>query len=77
MGVERYRLKIFDGDYEVLHQRVFDVHVDLQSPERDVILGQWLNTLTKLARSARESMDCPVLVVCDPVSGKPLLDWVC
>jgi hypothetical protein len=76
VGVERYRLKIYDGDFEVIHQRVFTVDVDLDSPERGAILGPKLVALTALARAAREPMDCPVLVVCDPVSGKPLLDWV-
>ena len=74
--IRRYRLKIYDGQYEVLRKHLFHVDVDLDSPARAGILYRELSVLTELASIANEPMDRPVLQVCDPVTGKPLLSWV-
>lgn len=76
MALKRYRLRIFDGQYEVLHNNRFYVDVDLDSPMRGGILDRQLVALIELAQIANEPMDRPVMKVCDHDSGKPILDWV-
>lgn len=76
MPLKRYRLRIFDGQYEVLHNNRFYVDVDLDSPARGPILNTQLVALIDLAGIANEPMDRPVMKVCDFDSGKPLMDWI-
>jgi hypothetical protein len=76
MALKRYRLKIFDGQYEVLHNNNFYVDVDLDSPARGGILDRQLTSLIELADIANEPMRRPVMKVCDFDSGKPILDWI-
>ncbi|GAA2696606.1 hypothetical protein [Actinoplanes palleronii] len=76
MPLQRYRLRIYDGQYEVLHENNFVVDVDLDSPMRNGILDRQLTSLVQLAQIANEPMDRPVMKVCDYATGKPLLDWV-
>lgn len=75
MALTRYRLRIFDGQYEVLHDNMFVVDVDLESPSMNGILDRQLVALVQLATVANEPMDRPVMKVCDLVTGKPLMDW--
>ena len=75
-GPKRYRLRIFDGPYEVLHKARFVIDVDLDSPTMNGILDRQLVALVERASIANEPMDRPIMKVCDYESGKPLLDWV-
>jgi hypothetical protein len=71
--VNRFRLRIFDGQYEVLHKRQHFVVVDLDSPAADGILGRQLVALTRQAQAANEPMDAPRLEVwSDDVK---MMDW--
>jgi hypothetical protein len=74
--LQRYRLRIYDGTYEVLHQRLFTIDIDLDSPARDSQLSHKLAVLTSLAEASNESMNAPVLAVHDIKTDAKLLDWV-
>jgi hypothetical protein len=75
-GPRRYRLHIFDGQYEVLHQRQYFVTLDLDGPVSvDGILSERLQALTREALVANEPMDSPRLKVRDAVTGATVLDW--
>lgn len=76
MALKRYRLRIFDGAYEVLHKGNFYIDVDLDAPSRGPILDRQLAALVTLAEIANEPMDRPVLKVCDHDTGATILDWV-
>jgi hypothetical protein len=69
----RYRLRIFDGTYEVLHQRAYYVTVDLSSAMADHILNRQLVALVQEARAANEPMDAPRLEVWD--DNVKVMDW--
>lgn len=73
MTTQRYRLKIFDGEYEVLHKRLFQIDLDLDSPYVPSVLNERLVALTRQAQAANEPMDAPRLEVwfCDV----KVLDW--
>jgi hypothetical protein len=75
MPLQRYRLRIYDGQYEVLHDNNFVVDVDLESPTMNGVLDRQLVALVQLATIANEPMIRPVMKVCDLVTGKPLMDW--
>jgi hypothetical protein len=75
MPLQRYKLRIYDGQYEVLHNNNFVVDVDLDSPTMSGVLDRQLVALVQLATIANEPMDRPVMKVCDLVTGKPLMDW--
>ncbi|MFI6228860.1 hypothetical protein ACIBCR_16275 [Micromonospora echinospora] len=72
---QRYRLHIFDGAYEVLHDRKYIVTLDLDMPGLDGILDRHLQGLTRAALAANEPMTCPRLEVRDAVTGVKVLDW--
>jgi|GEM_PF-6128831 hypothetical protein len=76
MALKRYRLRIFDGQYEVLHNNRFVIDVDLDQPTMNAILDRQLVALVELGRIANEPMDHPVMKVCDLDSGRPVLDVV-
>jgi hypothetical protein len=76
MPLQRYRLRIYDGQYEVLHRNNFVVDVDLDSPTMGPILNTQFAALIDIAKHANEPMDRPLMKVCDPATGKVLLDWV-
>lgn len=44
-----YRLRVFDGNYEVLHRRQFVEQLDVDSPSTAALLYQKLATLTRQA----------------------------
>lgn len=75
MAALPYRLHIFDGQYEVLHQRRYVLVLDLSVPGYAAVLGQQLQALTREALAANEPMDHPRLEVRDAVSGVKVLDW--
>jgi hypothetical protein len=75
MAALPYRLHIFDGQYEVLHDRRYVVVLDLSVPGYAAILGQQLQTLTRAALDANEPMESPRLEVRDPATGVKVLDW--
>lgn len=75
MPLQRYKLRIYDGQYEVLHDNNFVVDVDLDSSTMNGVLDRQLVALVDLATIANEPMKRPVMKVCDLVTGEPLLDW--
>ncbi len=75
MASQIYRVHIFDGQYEVLHKRVFTYQLDLEGPGVDGMLDRLLQALTRAALAANEPMDHPRLEVRDAVSGVKVLDW--
>lgn len=71
----RYRLHIFDGEYEVLHKRVYVVTLDLTRPGYEGALDRHLQALTRAAIEANEPMSSPRLEVRDAETGAHVLDW--
>ena len=69
----RYRLKIFDGQYEVLPKWLFLLDADLNSPYLPGLLNERLVALTRQAEAANEPMDAPRLEVWD--GDVKVLDW--
>lgn len=72
---QRYRLHIFDGVYEVLHDRTYLITLDLDRPGYEGTLDRQLQALTREAEAANEPMDRPRLEVRDAVTGVKVLDW--
>jgi len=71
--IQTYRVKIFDGEYEVLQKRTFLLAVDLASASMSGILYSQLVTLTRQAALANEPMDAPRLELWD--GNVKVLDW--
>lgn len=71
----RYRLHIFDGQYEVLADRVHIVNLDLDGPGVDGILDRHLQALTRAAIAVHEPMTAPRLEVRDVDTGARVRDW--
>jgi hypothetical protein len=75
MTTRRYRLRIFDGQYEVLHKRAYYLVLDLDSPWAEQALGRQLAALTRDAQAANEPMDAPRLEVWDVETDLKIMDW--
>ena len=73
MALHTYRVRIFDGPYEVLHKRNHLVAVDLQSASLPGALYAELAKLTAQAQAANEPMDWPRLELWD--GDVKILDW--
>ncbi len=73
MTVRRYRLKIFDGQYEVLHKWTFYLDADLDNAYTPALLNERLVALTRQAEAANEPMDNPRLEVW--AGDVKVLDW--
>jgi hypothetical protein len=73
MALHTFRVRIFDGSYEVLHNRNFLLAVDLQSASMPGILDSELTKLTAQAEAANEPMDAPRLEVWD--GNTKIMDW--
>lgn len=73
--VGKYRLRVYDGQYEVLSDRTYSVVVDLDSPSASGILDRQLVALVREATAANEPMDVPRLEVCDWLTGVKVMDW--
>jgi len=73
MAAYRYRLRVYDGQYEVLHRQQHYVVVDLDSPSADGILDRQLVALTRQATAANEPMDAPRLEVW--AGDAKVMDW--
>lgn len=73
MTVRTFRVRIFDGPYEVLHKRNFLLAVDLQSPSLAGILYSELTKLTDQAQAENEPMERPRLELWD--RDVKILDW--
>ena len=71
----RYRLHIFDGAYEVLHDRTYVTVLELDRPGYEGVLDRWLQALTREATAANEPISVPRLEVRDAVTGVKVLDW--
>ncbi len=77
MALTRYRLRIFDGQYEVLRKGNFVIDVDLDQPTMNAILDRQLVALVQRARDTEnEPMDRPIMQVCDYATGAPVMDVV-
>lgn len=76
-GERRYRLRIFDGTYEVLRDGNFVIDIDLTAKTAPAMLDRQLVALVRRARTAEnEPMDSPIMQVCDYETGRPILDVV-
>ncbi|RGC68406.1 hypothetical protein C5N14_13550 [Micromonospora sp. MW-13] len=75
MAAQIYRVHVFDGQYEVLHKRVYTQHLDLEGPGVDGILDRLLQALTRAALAENEPMDSPRLEIRDARTGTTVLDW--
>lgn len=73
MTIHTYRVRIFDGPYEVLHRRNFLLAVDLQSASMPGILYSELTKLTGEAMAANEPMDRPRIELW--AGDVKILDW--
>jgi hypothetical protein len=73
MTTQRYQLKLFDGQYEVLHKWLFLLDADLSSPYLPGLLNERLVALTRQAVAANEPMDAPRLEVW--AGDVKVLDW--
>lgn len=71
--IQTYRVRIFDGTYEVLHKRTFLLAVDLLSPTLSGVLYGELVILTGQAEAANEPMNSPRLELWD--GDVKVLDW--
>lgn len=71
----KYRLHIYDGEYEVLHDRLHLITLDLDGHGVELVLAQQLQALTRAALAANEPMDAPRLVVVDVATGARVRDW--
>lgn len=71
----QYRLRIYDGDYEVLANRVHVITLDLAGPGVDAILAERLQALTRTAMAANEPMEHPRLELWDEATGAKVRDW--
>ncbi len=79
-GPQRYRLKIFDDDYEVLRDRLFTVMLDLDGPGRtevEPLLNARIRALASHARIAPSRLKQVRLEVHDfHDGGNKVMDWV-
>ncbi len=71
----RYRLRIYDGAYEVLGARRYYVTVNLDGPSAAGILDRQLVALTREAEAANEPMTHPRLEILDAETGAKVMDW--
>ncbi|MFC6017198.1 hypothetical protein ACFP2T_13400 [Plantactinospora solaniradicis] len=71
--MRQYRVRIYDGAYEVLSGRTYVVDVDLDRPGYGGILDRQLVALTREAVAANEPMDVPRLELWD--GDTKVLDW--
>jgi hypothetical protein len=70
-----YRLRVFDGPYEVLRERPVVLDLDLDSPNAASVLDRQLATLTRAARILEnDPMDSPRLEVWDVRTGVKVRD---
>lgn len=74
MATQQYRLHIFDGQYEVLHQRNHVLILDLDVPGYESTLDRHLWALTRDAMAANEPMGSPRLEVRD-AAGAVVRNW--
>lgn len=69
-----YRLRVYDGIYEVLSDRILTVYLDLDDwPTVSEQLNRQLTALTLQARRVGESMDAARLEVWN--GAVKILDW--
>lgn len=73
MAKHMYRLRVYDGAYEVLSSRTYMIDLDLEGPSIGGILDRQLQALTREALATNEPMDSPRLEVWDGVTK--VLDW--
>jgi hypothetical protein len=74
--LQRYRLHIYDGQYEVMPNDLFVIDVDLDSSTCGAILNRQFVALVRLAGIRNEPMDAPVMTVHDLKTDKKIMDWV-
>lgn len=69
----RYRIRVYDGAYEVLHTRTYAIVIDLDAPGHGPVLDRQLAALVREASAANEPMDSPRLELWD--GDAKVLDW--
>ncbi|MCX5066883.1 hypothetical protein OOJ91_13610 [Micromonospora lupini] len=75
MATQKFRLHIFDGQYEVLHHQTHELFLDLDVPGYENTLDRHLWALTRDARAANEPMDSPRMEVRDAATGTVVRNW--
>lgn len=71
----RYRLRLWDGDYELLHRQRHEVVIDLDVPGYEAVLEQRRRGMVAVARADGEHVTAARLEVCDPDTGERVMDW--
>lgn len=79
--LRKFRLHLYDGDYELLADETHSIAVDLDSPAGHAaaqpVLADRARALIARARSSREYVFQPRLEVRDWLTGQKELDWPC
>lgn len=80
-SMRKYRLHLFDGDYELLADETHSIAVDLDSPEghaaaQTVLAGRG-RALIERARDCGDYVTRPRLELHDWLTGRKELDWPC
>lgn len=79
--MRKYRLHLFDGDYELLADETHSIAVDLDSPEghaaAQAVLADRARALVAHAQAAGEYVTQPRLELRDWLTGRKELDWPC
>lgn len=79
--MRKYRLHLYDGDYELLGDETHSVAVDLETAEghaaAQTVLSERARALVYRARTSGEQVDRPRLEIRDWLTGRKELDWPC
>jgi len=79
--MRKYRLRLYDGAYELLSDETHAIVVDLDSPAgfatAQATLGERASALIRRAQAVGEHVSAPRLEVCDWLTGTKELDWPC
>lgn len=72
----KYRLRVFDGTYEVLTDHTYSLVIDLDGPGAGGVLDRKLAELRLTAQQVEnEPMDYPRLQLHDWLTGAKVSDW--
>lgn len=74
-GARRYRLRLYDGPYELLDGQVHAVVVDLSTVESQAVLDDRLRALLVQAQAANEYARAPRLTLHDWATDMYVMDW--
>jgi hypothetical protein len=80
-SMRKYRLHLYDGDYELLADETHSIAVDLDSPEghaaAQTVLAGRARALIERARDRGDYVTRPRLELHDWLTGRKELDWPC